>query len=137
MSFQIGPYQLKKSIYSGADGGVSEMTFRVIAMEMGAALAPTELISAKGIFFKNRRTLQYLTYDREREVPIPYSFLEATLRSWPTRRTRRGNLRRPHRRHQHGLPGKKSNENRLRLCIDDGPQARRRHDTCHARSHRE
>ena len=48
---------------------VSEMPFRVLAMDLGAALAPTELISAKGIFYKNRRTFQYLTYDPIKEVP--------------------------------------------------------------------
>lgn len=49
--------------------GVSEMPFRVIAFEMGAGLATTELISAKGIFHKNARTQQYLRYDPEKEVP--------------------------------------------------------------------
>ena len=49
--------------------GVSEMPFRVIALEMGAGLATTELISASGIKYKNRRTRQYMTFDRERERP--------------------------------------------------------------------
>ena len=49
--------------------GVSEMPFRVIAFEMGAGLATTELISAKGIFHQNSRTQQYLRFDPEKEVP--------------------------------------------------------------------
>ena len=49
--------------------GVSELPFRVIALEMGAGLATTELISAAGIKFKNRRTRQYMTFDREKERP--------------------------------------------------------------------
>ncbi len=49
---------------------VSEMPFRVMAFEFGAGLCTTELISAKGIFYKNRRTRQYMTYDRERENPF-------------------------------------------------------------------
>ncbi len=49
--------------------GVSEMPFRVIAFEMGAGLATTELISAKGIFHRNARTQQYLRFDPEKEVP--------------------------------------------------------------------
>jgi nifR3 family TIM-barrel protein len=49
--------------------GVSEMPFRVIALEMGAGLATTELISASGIKYKNRRTRQYMTFDRVRERP--------------------------------------------------------------------
>lgn len=49
--------------------GVSEMPFRVIVFEMGAGLATTELISAKGIFHNNQRTLQYLRFDPKKEVP--------------------------------------------------------------------
>lgn len=49
--------------------GVSEMPFRVIAFELGAGLATTELISAKGIFHQNTRTQQYLRYDPKKEVP--------------------------------------------------------------------
>jgi tRNA-dihydrouridine synthase B len=49
--------------------GVSEMPFRVLTLELGAGLATTELISAAGIFYQNRRTRQYMTFDRERERP--------------------------------------------------------------------
>lgn len=50
--------------------GVSEMPFRVIALDMGAALTPTELISSKGLMYKNERTQKYLTYDKQKEVPF-------------------------------------------------------------------
>jgi nifR3 family TIM-barrel protein len=49
--------------------GVSEMPFRVLAFEQGAALCPTELISAQGLFRVNTRTLRYLRYDPKVEVP--------------------------------------------------------------------
>ena len=49
--------------------GVSEMPYRTLCLEMGAALATTELVSASGIKYKNRRTRQYMTFDRERERP--------------------------------------------------------------------
>ena len=49
--------------------GVSEMPFRVIALELGAGLATTELVSSSGIKYKNRRTRQYMTFDRTRERP--------------------------------------------------------------------
>jgi tRNA-dihydrouridine synthase B len=51
--------------------GVSEQPFRVIAFEMGAALCPTELVSAAGLFHANQRTLRYLRHDAE--VERPYS----------------------------------------------------------------
>ena len=49
--------------------GVSDMVFRVLAFEMGAGLATTELISAKGIFHKNERTQRYLRFDSQKERP--------------------------------------------------------------------
>jgi nifR3 family TIM-barrel protein len=49
--------------------GVSERPFRVLAFRLGAALCPTELISAQGLFRVNARTLRYLRYDPQVEVP--------------------------------------------------------------------
>ncbi len=69
MSLRIGPFTIEPSVLLAPMAGVSEMPFRVLAQEMGAGLCTTELISAKGIFYKNRRTQQYLTYDKEKERP--------------------------------------------------------------------
>jgi nifR3 family TIM-barrel protein len=46
---------------------VSEAPFRQIALEMGAGFAPTELVSAKGLDVKSRRTASYLRHDPSRE----------------------------------------------------------------------
>jgi nifR3 family TIM-barrel protein len=51
--------------------GVSEEPFRVLAFRMGAALCPTELVSAQGLIRANARTLRYLRHDPE--VERPYS----------------------------------------------------------------
>lgn len=67
----IGPYQLKNRFILAPMAGVSEMPFRVLAFEQGAALAPTELISAQGLFRINTRTLRYLRYNPQ--VERPYS----------------------------------------------------------------
>lgn len=65
----IGKHSIQSPYFLAPMAGVSEMPFRVLAMEMGAGLATTELISAKGLFHRNRRTEQYLTYNKEKEVP--------------------------------------------------------------------
>jgi tRNA-dihydrouridine synthase B len=65
----IGPYSIDMPFLLAPMASVSEMPFRCIALEMGAGLATTELISSSGIFYKNRRTRQYMTFDREREKP--------------------------------------------------------------------
>lgn len=67
--FSIGKHLIKSPYFLAPMAGVSEMPFRVIAFEMGAGLATTELISAKGIFHKNARTQQYLRFDPQKEVP--------------------------------------------------------------------
>lgn len=65
----IGPYTLKNRFILAPMAGVSEMPFRVLAFQQGAALCPTELISAQGLFRINSRTLRYLRYDKQVEQP--------------------------------------------------------------------
>jgi nifR3 family TIM-barrel protein len=67
----IGPYTLKNRFILAPMAGVSEMPFRTIAFEQGAALCPTELVSAQGLFRINNRTLRYLRFNPE--VERPYS----------------------------------------------------------------
>lgn len=66
---RIGPYQLANPYVLAPMAGVSEMPFRVIAFRMGAALCPTELVSAQGLMRTNTRTLRYLRHDAEIEKP--------------------------------------------------------------------
>jgi tRNA-dihydrouridine synthase B len=68
---RLGPYELKNPWVLAPMAGVSEMPFRVIAFELGAALCPTELVSAMGIFYANQRTMKYLRHDEQ--VERPYS----------------------------------------------------------------
>lgn len=65
----IGPYTLRNRFILAPMAGVSEMPFRVIAFEQGAALCPTELISAQGLFRINSRTMRYLRFDPKVETP--------------------------------------------------------------------
>lgn len=67
---QIGPYKLTSPYILAPMAGVSEMPFRVIAMEYGAGLATTELVSAKGILYGSERTQKYLTHDKSVEFPF-------------------------------------------------------------------
>lgn len=67
---KIGPYEIKNPFILAPMAGVSQMPFRRLALKMGAGLAPTELVSAKGLFFKSARTKSYLTFDHEMENPF-------------------------------------------------------------------
>src|SRR5215813_11945423 len=68
---RLGPYPLKNPWVLAPMAGVSEEPFRVLAFRMGAALCPTELVSAQGLMRANARTVRYLRHDRE--VERPYS----------------------------------------------------------------
>jgi tRNA-dihydrouridine synthase B len=67
----LGPFQLPNPFILAPMAGVSEMPFRVLAFRMGAALCPTELVSAQGLMRVNTRTLRYLRHDSD--VERPYS----------------------------------------------------------------
>src|SRR5688572_28117705 len=67
----IGPYALRNPFIMAPMAGVSEQPFRVLAFKMGAALCPTELVSAQGLMRANARTVKYLRHDPE--VERPYS----------------------------------------------------------------
>ncbi len=67
---KIGKYTIKNRLILAPMAGVSQMPFRKMALKKGAALAPTELISAKGLFYNNIRTKSYLTYDKDIEKPF-------------------------------------------------------------------
>jgi tRNA-dihydrouridine synthase B len=67
---KIGPYTLKNPFILAPMAGVSQLPFRRLALRMGAGLAPTELVSAKGLFFDSVRTCAYLIHDREIETPF-------------------------------------------------------------------
>ena len=43
--------------------GVSDLAYRVIAHRMGAALTTAEMVSAKGLYYKNEKTEDMLKID--------------------------------------------------------------------------
>ena len=65
----IGPFSLRNPFILAPMAGVSEMPFRVLAFQMGAALCPTELVSAQGLMRANARTVKYLRHDEAVEQP--------------------------------------------------------------------
>ena len=66
---RIGSYTLPNPWILAPMAAVSEMPFRVLALEQGAGAAPTELVSAKGLLYGSDRTARYLTHA---EVEQPF-----------------------------------------------------------------
>lgn len=67
---RIGPYELKNRWILAPMAGISEMPFRSLAFQLGAALCPTELVSAEGLMRASNRTMRYLRRDEAWERPF-------------------------------------------------------------------
>jgi nifR3 family TIM-barrel protein len=61
---QIGSLRIDDGPILAPLAGITDLPFRLLAKEAGAALVVTEMISAKGIVYKDPRTLAYLAGDR-------------------------------------------------------------------------
>jgi nifR3 family TIM-barrel protein len=59
---QLGPIHIPNPFILAPMAGVSEQPFREIALELGAGLAPTELVSANGLIRASARTAKYLRH---------------------------------------------------------------------------
>jgi len=67
----IGGIRLEHPVVMAPMAGVTDLPFRLIARELGAALVYSELVSAKGICYGNRKTLKLLEIDpKERPVGL-------------------------------------------------------------------
>ncbi|MEM1026058.1 MAG: tRNA dihydrouridine synthase DusB [Myxococcota bacterium] len=64
---RIGGLSFDPPVVMAPMAGVSESPYRIIALEMGAGMTPTELVSAKGLQYANARTEAYLRHDSVRE----------------------------------------------------------------------
>lgn len=66
---KIGPIQMKNPVVLAPMAGVCNAAFRLTVKEFGAGLVYAEMVSDKGIVYKNEKTLEMLYID-EREKPI-------------------------------------------------------------------
>lgn len=67
--FKIGNVEIKNKICIAPMAGITDLPYRVILKEMGAALMTTELVSAKGIFYNNPGNSTIMATKKE-ESPI-------------------------------------------------------------------
>ncbi len=68
---KIGNVNLKNNIFLAPMAGITDMPFRVLCKEKGAGLVYTEMVSSKGVFYKNNKTKNIMKiYDQERPVAV-------------------------------------------------------------------
>ncbi len=61
--------KLKNNVFLAPMAGVTDMPFRILCMNLGCGLAFSEMVSAKGISYKNEATKAMLAFD-EAEHPV-------------------------------------------------------------------
>ncbi len=66
---QIGNLKLENNIFLAPMAGVTDITFRIICKKAGCGLTYTEMITARGIFHKNKRTVRMMAILPE-EKPV-------------------------------------------------------------------
>ncbi len=81
---QIGNLEIKDKVTLAPMAGTSDLPYRIICSQMGASMVTTELISAKGIFYKNENTHKMLETSKNESVRViqifgndPHVMLEA------------------------------------------------------------
>ena len=60
MSFRIGNTNIETELALGPMAGVTDLPFRLLCKEQGAGLLYTEMVSAKGVMYRNRNTEELL-----------------------------------------------------------------------------
>ncbi len=70
---KIGDVELKNNIFLAPMAGVTDLPFRILCKEMGCGLVYSEMVSAKGIFYKNENTQKLLKVE-EQERPTAIQF---------------------------------------------------------------
>ena len=66
---KIGDVALENNLILGPMAGVTDLPFRLLCKEQGAGLLCMEMVSAKGIYYANKKTEQLLSVD-EKEHPV-------------------------------------------------------------------
>lgn len=68
---QIGAIDLANQVILAPMAGVTDQPFRLLAKEMGCALVYSEMVSDKGLIYKNSNTTEMLKIDsRERPIAV-------------------------------------------------------------------
>ncbi len=68
---KIGDLKLKNNVFLAPMAGVTDLAFRILCKEMGAGLVFSEMISSKGIYYKDEGTSRLLKVDsKERPVAL-------------------------------------------------------------------
>lgn len=60
MTLKIGNIEIENPVFLAPMAGISDLPYRVLAKEQGCGLVYTEMISAKGLYYENKKTNRLL-----------------------------------------------------------------------------
>ncbi len=66
---KIGEIQLDNNVFLAPMAGVTDLPFRLICMELNCGMVYTEMVSAKGLYYKDKKTEELLKIEEE-EKPV-------------------------------------------------------------------
>lgn len=70
-SLKIGNVNIDNNVFLAPMAGISDMPFRILCKEKGAALVYTEMISSKGMFYNDAKTKRIMAIEKkERPVAV-------------------------------------------------------------------
>ena len=64
---RIGNVELKNNVFLAPMAGITDMPFRVLCKEQGCGLTYTEMVSAKGLYYKDEKTKKLTFIDKKEE----------------------------------------------------------------------
>lgn len=68
---KIGNLEIKNRVFLAPMAGITDKAFRLLCKEQGAGLTFTEMVSSKGMYYDDRKTLQLIdTYLEEGDVAV-------------------------------------------------------------------
>ena len=67
----IGNLEIENNVFLAPMAGVTDLTYRIICKEMGAGVVFSEMVSSKGMYYKDEKTSELTSIDpKERPVAL-------------------------------------------------------------------
>ena len=78
---KIGNVEINNNIFLAPMAGITDMPYRSICKDFGAGLTYSEMVSAKGLIYKDKKTHKIMDMD-EGEYPKLFKYLEVMWNQW-------------------------------------------------------
>lgn len=77
----IGDITIEHPLALAPMAGVTDLPYRLLCKEQGAGMMCTEMVSAKGLYYGNRKSEPLMATD-PKEIPVAIQILDPIQRSW-------------------------------------------------------